>query len=987
MKNTTKKKKPINRYSVLIGIMFGIFSVILLRLLYLQVYKYNDYKDKANTAARRFLAEKAPRGKIYDSSDNLLATNKQTYNITFTETDKSTKDFFTTMEKVFSQLDDRGEKQIDDFKLKVDEDGKVYFDFGNVDDETKKALEIRFKRDRGLNDSIRKKLFKGKEGDLTDDEESQINEELLKITPDETFNYLIKLYGLYGLLNPTKDEIKQLKEEDSSEIAKKVEEKYSKQDIRRYMVVKDAIKIQSFSGFKPITVAANINQDTAFIFLQKLNDMPGINVVLEPMRYYPYGNLASSVLGYVSSINSDKKDRYEEKGYDVSTDKIGVAGIEAAFERILKGAKGGTTVKVNSSGRKTEELFKLEPAPGENVHLSIDKNIQYSAEQMLKHQLEFLQTGRAAEDVDTRNATRGAAVAIEVKTGRILSMVSYPDFDPNVFSTPGALTPDTMKEYFNTDIEQKGEAFIKARGLKTSIDTVFPKDKNGNREDRYDVLPKPMYNYATMGLFPPGSTFKPMTAVAALSEGVVTPNEVIPEKYYFNEHPEVFGKTFAPQDNKDHGANIDIRKAIAVSCNHYFYETGYRMYMKNGRNIGALDSIAHYAWKAGLGVDPNSDAKPSTGIEIAENFGQTYNFQSFKKQNIYYAKYELVDSLEKGAIDSYIFAPLDIAYNEDDSEPIKKAKQNLKDIVNDRLNQIGNSDFKNGSSDFNKKTKAAIEELQKVSPKYQKSIADFEAKGKKNSVKTVVFALEQFISNKDGAITTPAELVYDSIGQGTNNFTLVQLANYIATVVNGGTRYKAHLVDKITNSEGETVEEFKPEILDKIDMSESTVNAIREGMEMTNSVDVGTAASVFRGFPIRTGGKTGTATFREDQKTFGREAFGVYVSAAPINDPEIAVAVVIYDGGHGYLGAPVARAIYETYYRDKLKTENPNYKPTFMDGGTYTFSLNPPLDDVKDDGVHLSEQKQLEKTKLEEKQKAEEEKKKAEEEKKAAKVK
>ena len=976
MKNTIKKKKkPFNRFFVLVVIMGVIFFAIISRLIYLQVYKYVDFSDRANTRARRFLAEKAPRGKIYDSQGNLLATNVQTYAINFVETDEANKSFFSTMAKVFKLLDENNEKQIDEFKLQINDDGEPYFDFGNITNaDTLKALEVRFKRDRGLNEEIKNKLFPKKEGDLSDDEEAKINQELIKITPKQTFEYLVKHYKLYGLLNPTEEEEKKFKKVKAEDITDELTKKYSMKFLRRYMVIKDTMKMQSFSGFKPVVLATNISKNTAFIFLQKLNDIPGINVNLEPMRYYPYHELASGALGYISSINPDKTDKYKEKGYDVSTDQIGVSGIEGTFENLLKGTKGGDTVKVNSAGRKIEELFKLEPSPGQNVHLTIDKNIQYSAEQMMKHQLEYLQNSFIDWDTGqriTRNATRGAAVAIEVKTGRVLALVSYPTFDPNVFSTPGALTPDMMKKYFNTNLEEFGENYISRMGLNKTVDDLFPKDSNGNREDKYDITPKPTYNYATMGLTAPGSTFKPMTSLVALEEGLITSSESIPERYNFNEHPDVFGRAFSPQDNKFHEGIIDVRQAIAVSCNHFFYECGYRMYMKNGQNPNALDTLANYGWKLGLGVKPSSKEKPTTGIEIPENFGQIYNFETFKKQMAYYSKFEMVNQLESGNMGSYIFVPLDISYIEEDDDNLKKAKKELKDLISDRLNKVGTDEFESDKYNFNKKLKETIETIEKYSKKYKESISKYESNGKKYSINATVAAIEQFILNKKSEITSPAQLVYASIGQGINNFTPVQLASYIATIVNGGTRYKVHMVDKITNFQGKIVEEFKPEILSEMDIKSEYVQAIKEGMQRTNSGDGGTGSGVFKNFPISTGGKTGTATFQKGQELFGRAAFGVYVSFAPVEDPEVAVAVVNYDGGHGNLGAPVARAIFETYFRSKLKKEFPDYMPHyFLLDGTYDYSLNPPLEDIKDDGVHKSEaDDKIQKQKDEEKQK------------------
>ncbi|MEL7596922.1 MAG: penicillin-binding transpeptidase domain-containing protein, partial [Clostridiaceae bacterium] len=175
--------------------------------------------------------------------------------------------------------------------------------------------------------------------------------------------------------------------------------------------------------------------------------------------------------------------------------------------------------------------------------------------------------------------------------------------------------------------------------------------------------------------------------------------------------------------------------------------------------------------------------------------------------------------------------------------------------------------------------------------------------------------------------------VYDaSIGQGTNQFTPLQLANYMATLVNGGNRYSVHLVDKILDQDGKVVKEYKPELIEKIAMKDVNVSAVKDGMKDVTSGD-GTARAAFEGFPISNGGKTGSATFAKIQDEFGRTSYGFYVGFAPFEKPEIAVCVVIFDGGHGGYVAPVARAIYEKYFEEKLKKEYPGYVPR------YNFSI------------------------------------------------
>lgn len=932
-KPTNKKKKKVSRYTVLCIIMGLIFGVIVLRLLYIQVFNYQEYKERANVTSTRFVSEKAPRGKIYDQKGNILATNKQTYTLTYTKTDEAEKHFYTTMKELFKILDENGEKIQDALPLKVDNGNKIYFEYTSDKKEAQNLEELRFKKDRGLNDSLKNKMF-GDVEELSDAQSSQLDEALLKIQPEEAFYALVRTYNLIELIDPeykSKEKAKiysQMSDKELSDLI--LNNGYSLSDIRKFLVIKDAIKMQSFKGYRSVTIAGNIKKDTSLIVLQKQFDLPGLNVSLSPIRDYPYENLASSVLGYVSSINSSQEEQYELRGYDVSSDLIGISGIESAFEEQLKGVKGGTTIKVNSQGRMTQELFKLESYPGNDVHLTIDKDIQYAAEQALADGIANIRNnGRTDDGLRLLNATRGALIAVEVKTGRLLSLVSYPNFNPNLFTVPGQLTPEQYKEYFNPDLESFGKQLIQNMGLKKSIDELFPM-VNGYRTDQYDLYPRPTYNYATMSRIPPGSTFKPLTAVAGIESGAIDADSVIIDRGKFDEHPETFGKGFNPAGlGVAHGPTT-LTTAIEQSINYYFYETAYRMYKQEGSNIKALDSIAKYAWQFGLGVDPNSKEKAATGIEIGESFGQTYNFKSWKDTSIAFAKFNLVDFLESGNYNGATFVKFDIKVSDDDNEEVKKSKQAIKDKVIENLNKVGTEEVLTGHDAFAKDIKKDVQNIMANSDVYKSRVAEYEASGKTVNLESQAFivaeAIAKFtINDKPVEIKSPAQLVYASIGQGMNNFTPLQLASYISTLANGGTRYKLHLVDKITDNNGNIVQEFKPEILNTVSLSKSTQEAVKKGMMAVNDAESGTARVAFAGFPIETAGKTGTADFAEDQREKGREPYATYISYAPSDNPEIAVVAVVFDGGHGGNIAPAVRAVYEAYFKDKLLQIDPTY--------------------------------------------------------------
>ncbi|MGL4774726.1 MAG: penicillin-binding protein, partial [Clostridium sp.] len=175
-----KKNKGISRYTTLTIIMISIFVVIMGKLVYLQVYKKSEYQERADNISSKFLSEKTPRGMIIDSDGEVLATNKQAYVVTYTETKETNDSFFTTMKELFKILEEHNETIVDEMLLKVNEENELYFDFKTTQKENQKAEEIRFKRDRGLNEKIAKDLFGNLERDLKEEEIKQVNEELLK---------------------------------------------------------------------------------------------------------------------------------------------------------------------------------------------------------------------------------------------------------------------------------------------------------------------------------------------------------------------------------------------------------------------------------------------------------------------------------------------------------------------------------------------------------------------------------------------------------------------------------------------------------------------------------------------------------------------------------------------------------------------------------------------------------------------------------------
>jgi len=160
-----------------------------------------------------------------------------------------------------------------------------------------------------------------------------------------------------------------------------------------------------------------------------------------------------------------------------------------------------------------------------------------------------------------------------------------------------------------------------------------------------------------------------------------------------------------------------------------------------------------------------------------------------------------------------------------------------------------------------------------------------------------------------------------AIGQSISAFTPLQMADYVATLVNGGNKYKVHLVNKIIDADGTVLQEIKPQILSTTGFKKANVEVVKQGMRGVNQDKKGTGAATFSNLSeyMETGGKTGSATYNNDQKKWGRSSYSWFVGFAPYEKPEIAVSAVIFDGGYGSYSAPVVRDVYEAYFKDSLK--------------------------------------------------------------------
>lgn len=499
--------------------------------------------------------------------------------------------------------------------------------------------------------------------------------------------------------------------------------------------------LEESKNFESLPIRTRLTDEEVARFIAHRYRFPGVDIKARLFRQYPFGAFASHVLGYIGRINDRDLALIEEQEQDANyrgTDHFGKTGLEQHYEFDLHGISGYEQVEVDVGGRAVRTLTRTAPIPGNNLTLTLDAKLQQVAEKAFGDR-------------------RGALVAIEPSSGGILSLVSTPNYDPNLF-----------------------------------VDGITSQDW-----DELNNSPeKPMINRALHGTYPPGSTFKPFMALAALNYGKRTPTQTIADPGFF-----VFGDHTFRDDKKDGHGMVDMYKSIVVSCDTYYYQLA---------NDLGIDNIAAFMRQFGFGQ--------KTGVDLGFN--------------------------GSGEAEGVLPSP-----------EWKKRR------------------FKR--------------------PEQQKWYA--------------------------------GETISIGIGQGYNAYTPIQLAQAVATLANNGVMYRPHLVRYVTDSRTGEQTLIEPEPMRTIPLKQEHIDAIKAAMVGVNTA--GTGARAFTNAGYSSGGKTGTAQVfslkgaQYKEGTIKKELrdHALFIAFAPAEQPKIALAVLVENGGFGaQAAAPIARQVLDYYLLGKL---------------------------------------------------------------------
>ncbi len=492
-------------------------------------------------------------------------------------------------------------------------------------------------------------------------------------------------------------------------------------------------KLQEESkNFESLPIRTRLTDEEVAKFAAQRYRFPGVEIKARLFRNYPYGEMASHVVGYIGRVNQAEKKAMEDWPDEAQTnykgtEYIGKLGIEQSFETQLHGITGVDSVETSAGGRAVRKLASSPSTPGHTVQLSIDIKLQKLVE-------------------DLFGERRGALVAIDPKTGEVLAFVSKPTFDPNLFVE-------------GIDVE--------------------------NWQSLNESLDKPLLNRALRGTYPPGSTYKPFMALAALETGKRTPEQSIIDPGYY-----MFGNHRFRDDKEGGHGTVNMYKSIVQSCDTYYYILA---------NDMGVDGMHAALSKYGFGE--------LTGIDI---YGEV-----------------------RGLLPS--------------TEWKRRAYKK---------------------------------------PEQQKWYA--------------------------------GETISLGIGQGYNHFSMLQLASATATLANNGVKMKPHLVkqvlDVLTKAPTSTVHEKGQQVA-----KPENIAVIRQAMAGVNIE--GTSASSFKNAPYTSGGKTGTAqviAIKANEKYNAalvaerNRDHALYMAFAPLDNPTIALALIVENAGFGSQNAaPIARRVFD----------------------------------------------------------------------------
>ena len=817
------------RFILFSVLVLSTFLLLVMGLYNLQVVKGAEYAESAGTSSISTLPIKGIRGMITDVNSVVLAKSEKIYNVTFMRqySDEDYDDITKSILETIEIIERNGGSLSVTFPIERSETGEWVFNFGSgITDAARATRETQWRKNHYLT-SLSKYP-----------------------TAEACYNRLLTRYEFVSSAGETLISV------DEASILK-------------VMAVYSEMQMNLFLG-KPVVIAKEVSFSTVSEIEGRSMTLLGMAVEVGEKRIYPRATLACTVVGYTGAIQS--MTRYNELrtlGYSLN-DKIGLSGVEATMENWLTASiterQGSRVMEKDPQGQLTRQVSYDEPSDGNTVKLTIDTTMQAVAEKAIESnvlkvrsvQEERMQQGKWLETNKEKIATRdwdlynirlaehGVLIVLDVKTGRVLAMAQYPNYDLNAMIAGGAAA--------NAIVADK-------RGL--------------------------LMNYATQTRAEPGSIFKMVTSLAALTNGAITPTTTIDDKGKFMRYTsnEDEAPTCWANYPNDH-VNQTIVQGLSNSCNYFFFTLASLLY-----DNYPTDTLYKFAAQIGLtsltGIDLPGELRSVVG-----NQTNLYDTTVSLSEQMTSTPIIVANSIKRHLIN--YGAGRGLEYSE---ERLNRAIKRLMDMA------INTSDANNGW--IVAARPILMEELNMT----------------REMVMQAALMTDIWIYLNDIKWGGSQEIQM-GIGQSITLLTPVAVSRYVAALGNGGKVWNLQLIDSIISPEGEVLSERSPNLFNTLEGIDEYVPYILKGMEGVVD-ESGTAGSYFRNWKYEAkdvmAGKTGTSQVTIGYIKIDLENNAWFVALAPKDDPEIAVVSFIPNGFSGGHATQAARDFIGWYLDEKNK--------------------------------------------------------------------
>ena len=925
-----------SRIFVLVVIFLAFFGIMMSRIFYLQIINGQNYADSFTMRIKREVSLPGTRGRIYDRNGQVLADNVLSYSVTMEDngTYKSAREKQSTLNrtvlKVIDIVESHGDNVIGDFGIVYQNGSYTYTQEG-------RAL-LRFKADIYGYSSI-----------------DDLKPEEYVATADEMIEYLCGKKKFW--ISPdlyTEEQIKEYK----------VPTDLTPEQILKLVTIRYAISSNSFKRYVTTTVASDVSDATVAEILENQSNLQGVDIEQSSLRTYADSKYFANIIGYIGKPDQDELDTLKEQNEDYdANDLVGKAGLEQYMETELQGKKGQRTIYVDSVGNVLEVESETQPESGHDLYLTIDKDLQIAAYNILEQRLAGVLVSKIQNIKQYVPGAHSSAMSIVIP----IYDVYYALIQNHIIDTSHFTADDA------TDLERSVQ-----QRFDTQLDDAISRIMAQLQSDSptaYCDLPSDMKNYMSyivsdilMGgdqvLMKSAVNTEDATYIAWAKDETISLKEYLEYAISMN-WVDVSGldvKNSYMNSEEIYQVVVDyISSKLATDSNFHtmlykyvilndvvtgrevcllLYDQGILEY--DEETVGKLRSGAYSAYSFMMDKIKNLEITPgqlalepcSAGCVITDpNTGDVL-------ANVSYPGYDnnrltnTMDSAYYAELNRDLAGPLYSRSTQERTAPGSTFKP-ISAVAGREEGVIRSTDIIHATGVFTEAYGSPtcwiynqyhgshgninMVDAIRVSCNYYFYEVGFRLGGGRStgySSDRALAALSKYAAMFGFDHTSGMELpesdpkisdsdgIRSAIGQGTHLYTVSQIARYVSTIANRGTVYDLTLLDKLTDSEGNTIEDYSASVYNNIDIADNSWNTIQEGM---HQVAENTAA--FKDLNLTIAGKTGTA-----QQSKSHPNHALFMGYAPYESPQIAIAIRVANGYTSANAASMAADIFSYYF-------------------------------------------------------------------------